>query len=590
MNDIETSILGKSRILLVDGETSVRSAMVAYFKNITRMFTAVKSAEEALSLLDGPLWDIIVCNLKLPGMNGLEFCKKARKLKPGIKLILASHYANPSLKKKAADCGIVEIINTPLTPYRLIPSLINVFSLLKTGNMPIARMAESGIDKPETVSILDLDESMIITAFVRFSNTYQKLVPQTCTWIQLNFKGAQAEIARGGQKINLPVDQIEPGDHLKRLYQFPINLMKLTFVRKQLVKELKKRGFLAFEVKRKPTEKTLFQKIRLGAIRRTEAFIGKVGEHIAVRDTISDILRTLFSSNDEEEINPFDLVGHINRIAENGAAEAISVIAALKKGDQLYTHSIDVGAIYLTAYLRWVEANGIVNNFKNDAEIMLSAVLHDIGKIWLPEGIRESRVAFETFGPEMTLLREHPLDGAKLLSKLNMPDIAINMARYHHVKYDILLTTSYPAVQSYDSVLLETRLLAIVDMFQALVGRRPYKRSWHPSDAMKYIHQLAGIEYDPRVWIAFREALGWHPVGSLVELSDGSQAFVVEKAYNGLHRPSVVVTRNSYDEELTHNTFIDLNTEKDIFIKSGLDPFKIYGDHSINRFLQLQVS
>ncbi|MFH2131600.1 MAG: hypothetical protein ABIK68_14580, partial [bacterium] len=70
MNDIETSILGKSRILLVDGETSVRSAMVAYFKNITRLFTAVKSAEEALSLLDGPLWDIIVCNLKLPGMNG----------------------------------------------------------------------------------------------------------------------------------------------------------------------------------------------------------------------------------------------------------------------------------------------------------------------------------------------------------------------------------------------------------------------------------------------------------------------------------------------------------------------------------------
>ncbi len=590
MNAIENSILSKTRILLVNSEESVRNLMADYFKSITRMFTTADSAEEALPLLEGPLWDIIVCNLKLPGINGLEFCKRARQMKPGTKLILVTHYSNPVLKKKATDCGVVETLQAPLTPDTLIPSLINVFSLMEIEDSPIVGRAETSFEIPETVSIMELNDSMIITSFVRFNDEYQNISPQTCVWIKHNFKDAKAIVDREGQEIELLIDDIEPGDHLKKLHQFPISLMNLTFVRTQLIKELKKRGFLAFEVKRKPTEKTFQQKIRLGAIRRTEELIEKVGESIGIRDTVSDTIKDLLTGNDDDKIDPFELVGHVNSIAKSGVAKAISVIAALKKGDHVYTHCLDVGAIFLMVYSHWVKAKGIVSGFNNEAEILLSAILHDIGKISLPKEITEIQVDLDIFSPEMGLLRDHPVDGARILSNLNMSETAINMAHYHHVKMDISLASSYPTVDSYDSVLPETRLLAIVDMFQALVGQRPYKKSWHPSDAMKYINQLAGIEYDPKIWIVFREALGWYPVGSLVEMNDGSQAFVVEKAYHGLHRPSVVVTRNSYDEELTHNTLIDLNTDKDIFIKKGLDHFQIYGDKSINRFLQLQVS
>jgi len=590
MNDIENSILSNARILLIDSEESVRNSMRSYFKEITRMFTTIKSAEEALPLLDGPLWNIIVCNLKLPGINGLEFCKRVRKLKPGIKLILASHDSTPSLKKTAAECGVDEIIHALLTPQRLLSSIINVFSLMETEDVPIAEKENSELEKPETVSIIELDESMIITSFVQLDDKYHGINAQTCAWIQHNFKGTDAVITREGMEMEVSIEEIQPGDDIKKLHRFPIGLMNLTFVRKQLIKDLKKRGFLAFEVSRKPTEKKLLQKIRLGAIRHTEEFIGKVSDSIGVRDAVSDTIKDLLSGNDDDIIDPFDLVGHVDRIVENKTAAAISAIAVLKKGDHLYTHCIDVGAIFLTVYSHWVNTNGITSRFENDAEIMLSAILHDIGKIWLPKEVTESLDDFDIDSSEMALLKGHPIDSANIVSDLNMSETTINMARYHHVKMDTLLASSYPAVDSYDSVLPETRLLAIVDMFQALVGGRPYKKSWHPSNAMKYINQLEGIECDPVVWTAFREALGWYPVGSLVELNDGSQAFVVEKAHNGLYRPSVVVTQDSYDEELTHNTFIDLNTEKDIFIKKGLDHFEIYGDKSINRFLQLQVS
>jgi len=386
------------------------------------------------------------------------------------------------------------------------------------------------------------------------------------------------------------VNKIEQGDNLIRLHQFPIHLMNLTFVRDQLIKELKERRFLAFEVKRKPTEQSLNQEIRMEAIRRTERFIEKVSDCIPVRDTAGETIKELLSSDIEDGIDTYDLLNQIDKLAESGTAKAISAIAALKQSDQTYSHCIDVGAIFFTVYTQWVKEKKVANRFENEAEILLSAILHDIGKILLPKEILESSETYNVHSTEMFLMRNHPIDGARILSDLYMPSIAINMALYHHVKVDTSILSSYPSVDSYKRVSVEARLLAIVDMFQALASGRPYQRSWHPSAALDYIDNLAGVECDTKVATAFRGTLGWYPVGSLVQLNDGSQAFVVGRSTESLDRPSVAITRNSYGEELTHNTLFDLNEEKDIFVEKGLNHFQIYGDDTLNRFIQLQVA
>ena len=575
---------------MVDGDETIHSPMVEYFRNVTRMFTAVKSAEEGLPLLEGPMWDIIVCNLKLPGINGVEFSKLVNQQRPGTKIVLVTHYPNPNLGTRIADYGIVEILTAPLKPERLISSIFSLYSSAHAKQIPAPQEEKASFDVPETVSIQELDESMIIKSYVRFGKRYQALSSQTCRWLQLNFKGTRARVNRIGYQVDISIEKIEPGDKLIKLHQFPIALMNLTFVRKKLIKELKKLGFLAFEVKRKPTEQSINQQIHLEAINRANQFIGEVNESIAVRDMAGETIRELISGDSQDEIDTFDLVCHVDNIVESGTAKAISVIAALKRSDRTYTHCIDVGAIFLRVYLDLVKAKRMANRFNNEAEILLSAILHDIGKTYLPQELLESSAIFDTDSQEMVLMQRHPIDSAKILTDLNMPPIAINMAHYHHVKADTSLRPSYPKVKNYDQVEPMTRLLAIVDMFQALVGGRPYKRSWHASDAMAYIDRLSGIECDTEVWTAFRETLGWYPVGSLIQLTEGSQAFVIEDNFDNLDRPMVAVTRNSFDEELTHNTFIDLNTEKDIFIEKGLDPFLIYGDQAIDKFTQLQVS
>ena len=590
MVDTDFNILSRARILLVEADEAVRASMVDYFSDITRLFTAVKSAEEALPLLEGPLWDIVVCNLKLPGINGLEFSRLATQQRPGTKIILATQHPSQTLKEKAAEQGVAETITAPLVPENLIASLIHVYSNVKAKAATSAQEAGTSFNVSEIVSIEELDDTMLITAFVRFGNRYRAISEQTCAWIQLNFKGAAAIVNREGGEIEIKVSDIKPGDDIKKLHQFPVTLMNLTFVRDPLIKELRRRNFLVFEVKRKPTEQSLKQQIRLGAIRRTEQFINQVSESISVRDSAGESVQELMSGDSADKIDTYDLVSHVDTIVKSGTANAISTIAALKMSDRTYTHCIDVGAIFLTVYLHWIKAEKMASKFENEAEILLSAILHDIGKINLSREILESFSTFDLNGPEMLAMRNHPDDGAKILSDLNMSSIAVNMARYHHVKVDTSLLSSYPKIERYGDVEIETRLLSIVDMFQALVGRRPYKRSWHPSAAMQYIDRMVGIECDVRAWNAFRTALGAYPVGSLVELSDGSQAFVVDRSPERLNRPAVAVTRNAFDEELTHSTYIDLNIEKDIFIKKGLDHFVVYGDQAVNRFAQMQVS
>ena len=590
MVDADYNILNKARILLVEGNESNHSHMIEYFSKITRLFTVVKSAEEALPLLDGPLWDIVVCNLKLPGINGLEFCKCAIQQKPGTKIILATQYPDQIKKENLAANGIVEIVSTPLTPESLISPLIFVHSSVSTSEISTADAAESSFDVPETVSILDLDNSMIITAFVRFGEKYRALSTQTCAWIKHNFRDAHAVVNRNGHDVDLSINKIEPGDNLRKLHHFPVHLMNLTFVRDQLIKELKQRDFLAFEVKRKPTEQSLNQQIRGEAIRRAERFIDKVNESVAIRDSAGETIKELLSGNIEDGIDTYDLLNHVENIAKSGTAKAISAIAALKKSDQTYTHCVDVGAIFFNIYSQWVKEKRVTSRFDNEAEILLSATLHDVGKILLPNEILESPDTFDVYSREMFLMRNHPIDSARILSDLYMPPIAVNMALYHHAKFDTSILSSYPSINSYKKVLTETRLLAIVDMFQALVSGRPYQRSWHPSAAMQYIDRLAGIECDLRIWTVFRETLGWYPAGSLVQLNDGSQAFVLDQSTEYPDRPSVAILQNSFGEELTHNTFFDLDEEKDIFVEKGLDHYQIYGDEALNKFTQLQVS
>jgi putative two-component system response regulator len=131
--------------------------------------------------------------------------------------------------------------------------------------------------------------------------------------------------------------------------------------------------------------------------------------------------------------------------------------------------------------------------------ILPSVQLYDIGKIGIPESILNKRgqLDFE----ESEIMKTHVEIGVEVLRKLARDTAesgflhhAINMASAHHEKWD---GSGYPNALIGSEIPLEARVLAIADVYDALISRRPYKKAYTRETAKEIIMSCSGTHFDP---------------------------------------------------------------------------------------------
>jgi HD-GYP domain-containing protein (c-di-GMP phosphodiesterase class II) len=129
-----------------------------------------------------------------------------------------------------------------------------------------------------------------------------------------------------------------------------------------------------------------------------------------------------------------------------------------------------------------------------------AAPLHDIGKIGIPD---EILLKSETLTEEEQLImRSHTKLGHTLLtgSGMSLLDFAAEIALSHHEKWD---GSGYPHGLSGDAIPLSSRIVAIADVFDALLSSRTYKNAWTPADVEAFLRREAGRHFDPRLVAVF---------------------------------------------------------------------------------------
>lgn len=99
-------------VLLIDDDESIRIAMEYYFKKKTRSFFTLEDAETALGLIEKEALDIIICDYKLPGMNGIDFFKM---VDSDVIKILITAYAGLEVASEASRVGVHDFIQKPFT-------------------------------------------------------------------------------------------------------------------------------------------------------------------------------------------------------------------------------------------------------------------------------------------------------------------------------------------------------------------------------------------------------------------------------------------------------------------------------------------
>lgn len=136
-----------------------------------------------------------------------------------------------------------------------------------------------------------------------------------------------------------------------------------------------------------------------------------------------------------------------------------------------------------------------------------SAPLHDIGKVGIPDSILLKPGRFTP--EEWEIMKTHAALGADALemAERRSPEphpylkYAKQIARHHHEKWD---GSGYPDGLAGENIPLAARLMAVADVFDALISKRIYKPSWSYSDAMSSIVDGSNAHFDPLIVDAFR--------------------------------------------------------------------------------------
>ncbi|NJN15632.1 MAG: response regulator [Oscillochloris sp.] len=145
--------------------------------------------------------------------------------------------------------------------------------------------------------------------------------------------------------------------------------------------------------------------------------------------------------------------------------------------------------------------------------IRLAAPLHDAGKIGIPDIILRKPGALTA--EEYDLIKLHTTIGADLLADGHSKVIqfAEQIARSHHERWD---GSGYPLGLAGEQIPLVGRIVAVADVFDALIHARPYKAAWPIDRALEQIHSDSGRLFDPAVVAAFFEVVQYRQATAAV--------------------------------------------------------------------------
>ncbi len=134
--------------------------------------------------------------------------------------------------------------------------------------------------------------------------------------------------------------------------------------------------------------------------------------------------------------------------------------------------------------------------------LYISAILHDIGKINIPFEILNKPAKLTN--EEFALIKKHPEDGAQMVKELYYDDTIATIIEQHHER---LNGVGYPKGLVGDEILLEARIIAVSDTFDAMTEDRAYRNAFTPEYAVEELQRLSPSQYDPEVVNALIEVL-----------------------------------------------------------------------------------
>ncbi|MDF2473730.1 MAG: metal dependent phosphohydrolase [Anaerocolumna sp.] len=321
----------------------------------------------------------------------------------------------------------------------------------------------------------------------------------------------------------LSVNQLVPGTRLARpLYGAggSILLRENFELTESIICRLKGLGYNGVYVNDEISEGIVIQdvvdeKLRIETANRLEDILKNNGNIEDMQPLVSEVVDSIIDNS--------DIIINMNRLS----------------GHHKYTylHSVNVGILSIGI--------GVKLEYNRDKliELGMSGMLHDIGKKHVPIDILDKSGTLSK--EEFQVIQTHPERGYKMLNNAyNLSSVTKVGVLQHHERFD---GSGYPNGLKGHEISMFGRIIAVSDTYDAMTSDRAYHKASQPSEVIEYLFGNGNQRYDLRIVDYFSKCIAVYPIGSCVELSDGTQGIVLKNHMDSVLRP---VIRNIQNKQI----------------------------------------
>ncbi|MDH4223728.1 MAG: response regulator [candidate division Zixibacteria bacterium] len=471
----------KPKILVVDDEIYICHIIQEILSQDNYEVITTQSPDEAISILKSHPIDLVLTDLIIGDKSGVDILKYSLEIYPDIVVILMTGQPTIENAVSVLRSGAYDYLSKPFTLEGLRAS---VRRALEKQNL-----YRENINLKETVSLYKISEAMGSTIHLE---SLLQLILET---LSMEFNAYLASI--------LLIDNKSKNLSLKAYYGMSTNPRELNFLRGDdpLPQWVIKNG--QPKILNTDKEKMLHEENSY-----TRAFISyplmAKGKVIGVLNLIRLNNLSYFSTGQIHSLS----------IIASKAASAIENSKLYESLEQAYldvltalANAVEARDIYTRGHTErvWYMAEIIARELgwtrENIWEVKVGGILHDIGKIGVPDNILNKPGILTQ--EEFEVMKTHPTQGARILEGITFLVPSLPYILYHHERFD---GSGYPFGLKKDKIPIQGRLLAVVDTFDAICSDRPYRKKRGMRDALKELQDCSQSQFDPEITLIFLKA------------------------------------------------------------------------------------
>ncbi|MCL4479811.1 MAG: response regulator [Deltaproteobacteria bacterium] len=476
---------GNVRILVVDDESSIRELIKEYLSIEGYQVDTASDGNNAYEYMRHSYYDIIITDLEMPGLNGIELLEKANKEGLNHKFIILTGFGTVETAITALKLGALDYI---LKPFKL-----EEFGLIIKNAIRRRKLEEENIQLKEALSLYQISEAMILNDNVRavLDLVLEKVLTEFDSDISI-IALKEVDIFSRKEKIYSPVitkisrstmevsqEELESGFNKDIVYRVLEKDRILNLTGKDINK-IRNDKPLSFEIKS-----------YLGvAIGLRDRFYGSLCV-FRIKNGIpfthaQEKLLAIFAERVTSllEVKRYDEGLQITMI------ESIESLVKALEAKEPYTrgHSERVSAYAV------ILAEKIGFDEKLSSRIALAGRLHDIGKIGIRYDALTKKEGLDK--EEYEQFKLHTIIGANILKPMSFLSDIIPYILYHHERYD---GRGYPEGLKGDHIPFVARILSICDSFDVMTSDRPYRDALNKEDVISELKNNSGTQFDPEL-------------------------------------------------------------------------------------------